>query len=162
MEILIFILTLLYSFLGLFGMDQEVQKTKMDVAREKCTLLSEVLPSVIGKLGGNFNSGDLVKEFEKDSRVKNAFDRSERGDIKIGADVHSKYDENGTFGGSRIDLYFKRTPDCEISEKNCYAYITPESYEEIIYSCRFYFDEKGHVVPSESTTQFINEKEKQE
>lgn len=159
MEILIMILMFFYAILGFSESSPEFKEGQMDIAREQCFILSEILPPAIGKFGGNFDFGDLVKEFEKDSRVRRTYEQSE--DEECIVDIYNKYDKYGDYGGDRIRLYFERTPDCEISKKNCYAYLKPKS-DDIIYSCRFYFDGKGRVTQSKWTTQFINEKERQE
>ena len=129
---------------------------QLNIAREKCRISKETLTPIFNKFGSRFDPQDIAFEWEKDSKVIRAWDRSEHGKIIIDADVYNELDTKHR-GQSRIDLRIVKSPYCEISGGNCYFYLNHELTDDVDYTCRFYFDNSGRVVPSKGTLKFMSD-----
>lgn len=130
-------------------------KKQLNIARAKCRIANETIKPVFNRLGSNFTPDDFAHEWQKNYRVTSTWNRSEHGKINIEADADNKLDTKHG-GSSRLDLRIVKSSDCELAKKNCYAYLDPRLYDEVEYTCKFYFDNKGVIVPAKSTLDFIN------
>ena len=129
-----------------------------NMSRQKCILLNESLPPVFNKLGSNFDLEIFANEWGKNNKINHtqAYKAGPQGKDYISISIHNKFIVPHKTGYSYSKLYFVKSSYCEISKGNCYAYMQPESYQKINYICRFYFDDRGKLVPSNSTAKFIS------
>ena len=141
--------------------------------RAQCSVYNEILPSVFANIKENNDVNLFTAELMKNQKIS-----KKSQDFKIeeileefadgGLSVRSCNDSGcpnkygnyiiqvgGYYDGDR--LLYKNKQKCFVSGKNCYVKID-KRYNKSLKNvdCKFYFDNKGNVIPDKKTKQLLN------
>jgi hypothetical protein len=131
--------------------ESAIQREMHVVTKSACKILNKNLPHIAEKLDTNFTKELLAEELSKLDNITGV------GSYYNVDGLNFYYSEPSSFEGKvPINAMIKTTSNkiCDINKKNCYIYAYAHM-DKNFDDCKFYFDKKGRIVPSEKTLEFI-------
>ena len=139
--------------------------------RAQCAVYNEILPTVFADIKGNNDVNSFAAELMKNPKIsKNLKIEEILEEFADGGFSVRTCDDKGCpnnhgyyiiyAGGYYGEQFlYKNKQKCCISSKNCYVELG-KKYDKFLKNvdCKFYFDNKGNVVPNKKTKDFLIKK----